>query len=522
MIQRLIAVGVVCLMAGFVADAVPAAAQYMFLDVDGDGAYTYVDQYACADTLDIDVYLVTDTSEYGSPISCAQDGSGVDVNSYSINLYATESPVQFSNLTNHMAGMLPIDAPSIYPYAFHVAYGGLLSFPPGKHRLFSFTAVGCASLSIVPSSCYSPQGTVTSFGSTCPGTQSDYTLRLGEDWFGALGLGHTDPLGSWPTVTCPAAITGIEGRSISFPVTVNDPDCGIWSFYAYGTPAGAVMSPLGPFVAGDATGTFTWTPALGQAGTYAVTFDASDYPNPFHGVTQRDTCTTIITIRTADLTARVFTSPGDGSTRLPNGKPTTCFRIESLPGEPFAPEDVVPGAVTLRYNDPVCGALEVNASASKSRVLSDIDRNGISEYEACFSRDALRTIGSCLSPGAHTVPLEVTGELRSGDRFRGVLMHRFNVAGGNLAAAITPNPLNRGSILEFTTQRTGSMTARLFDIRGRFLATLVEWTTLEAGSHRMPLTALGGLRDRLSSGVYFVRIATEHDGAETRTVTILK
>jgi hypothetical protein len=510
-------------MTGLALMARSASGQYMFLDVDGDGAYTIADQYACADTLNIDIYLVTNLNQDGSPAACPSDGSGIDINSYSINLYANDAPTSFTNLTNQMPQMVSVDPPSVYPYALHVAYGGPLSFPPGKHRLFSFTAIGCTMLNVVPYSCYSPPGTVTSFGSSCPGVQSDYTLRLGEDWFGASGSGqHTDPIGSWPTVSCPSEITSVEGQPVSFPITVNDPDCTIWSFFSYGVPAGATVSTLGPFVAGDATATFHWTPGAGQAGTYAITFDASDYPNGFQGITQRDTCTTVITIRSTtaaaggDLPVRVFINRENDS----NGEPFTRFHIEPLVDAPFSPDKILPSTVALRYADSRCGDVDVHAEGTSP--LTDSDHNGVAEYVARFSRDAMQTLESCFSSGAQTATLRLLGQLTDGSSFHGELTHTFVVAGGNLAAAITPNPLNRSSTLEFTTRLAGSMTARLFDIRGRFIATLTESRSLGPGTHRTPLVILESIRNRLASGIYFVRLTTEHDGEETKTVTILK
>jgi hypothetical protein len=56
-------------------------------------------------------------------------------------------------------------------------------------------------------------------------------------------------------------------------VTVTDPDGDpITSLTATNRPAGATFSP-GP---GNTTGTLNWTPSFGQAGTYTVTFTATN------------------------------------------------------------------------------------------------------------------------------------------------------------------------------------------------------------------------------------------------------
>ncbi len=62
-----------------------------------------------------------------------------------------------------------------------------------------------------------------------------------------------------------------ETQSLSFSVQAADPDGTIPLLSASPLPAGAVFTDQG-----DGTGMFDWTPALGQAGQYALTFTASD------------------------------------------------------------------------------------------------------------------------------------------------------------------------------------------------------------------------------------------------------
>jgi PKD repeat protein len=559
----------------------------------------------------IAVYLVTDRNFDGSPATCG-DGSPIDVFSYTVNIHSFGASVAFSNIVSHFSGTpQPLSAVT-NAYSLSVAYSGFLTLPPGKHKLFSFDAAfgneSCPGLTIGDHSCFLPSGVITSFGSSCSGSQMDNTLALGQDWSGTGDVvGCTDMTGRAPSLTCPDALTGKEGRTLTFVVYVFDPDCEIHSFYNYGLPPGAMMSPLSGIVQGRAYSTFSWTPAPGQAGEYSIRFVTSepDYfmgrdrgeerivrltilpgntaptalaGGPYAGVERdpvrfdgshshdpegdpleyawtfgdgssasgeaprhtyanhglypvaltvtdpgglSDVDSTTATIA-RDITVRAFATAANGPTRLPNGKPTTCFQIEALPDVPFSPEEIVPGTVALRYTDPGCGEMDVYTSAVKWPVLGDTDHNGTPEYEACFSREAMRTLGTCFLPGSHTVPIMVYGRLADGSRFRGELTHTFVVAGGNLAASISPNPLDRSSAVAFTTERTGSATARLYDIRGRLVATLFERPSLEPGSHRVPLQAIEGVRDRLASGVYFVRIATEHDGSETRRVTILR
>lgn len=93
-----------------------------------------------------------------------------------------------------------------------------------------------------------------------------------------------------PTVTTPATRTVTEGEMLTFTVTASDPDQeAIASLTAAGLPSGATFTPNGTYT----EGTFTWTPATGQAGEYDVVFTAS---NALSG-----SATTHITVSAGDL-----------------------------------------------------------------------------------------------------------------------------------------------------------------------------------------------------------------------------
>ena len=59
-----------------------------------------------------------------------------------------------------------------------------------------------------------------------------------------------------------------ENRTLTFGVSATDPDGDALTYSASGLPAGASFDP--------ATQQFSWTPSYTQAGTYTVTFTASD------------------------------------------------------------------------------------------------------------------------------------------------------------------------------------------------------------------------------------------------------
>ena len=75
-----------------------------------------------------------------------------------------------------------------------------------------------------------------------------------------------------PPVLAPIADrSGLENNLLSFAVSAGDPDGTIPALSAAPLPAGASFTDRG-----DGTGLFSWTPAEGQAGVYAVTFKATD------------------------------------------------------------------------------------------------------------------------------------------------------------------------------------------------------------------------------------------------------
>jgi len=79
-----------------------------------------------------------------------------------------------------------------------------------------------------------------------------------------------------PVVTAPGSETVTEGQMLTFTVTGADPDGNsTTTLTATGTPTGAQFSATTGNVI-STTGTFTWTPAAGQAGQYDVVFTGAN------------------------------------------------------------------------------------------------------------------------------------------------------------------------------------------------------------------------------------------------------
>src|SRR6185436_7401149 len=96
-----------------------------------------------------------------------------------------------------------------------------------------------------------------------------------------------------PVLNVPGPQTVAEGQSLSFTVSANDPDVGqTIKLTSSNRPTGA------NFV--ETSGLFTWTPDFDQAGTYTVTFNATDNGTPPLG----DTKTVMITVTNTNRAPR--------------------------------------------------------------------------------------------------------------------------------------------------------------------------------------------------------------------------
>lgn len=75
-----------------------------------------------------------------------------------------------------------------------------------------------------------------------------------------------------PVLTVPASpVTTNTGITLTFTVTASDPDGTVTALTASVLPSGATFTDQG-----NSTGVFTWTPTASQAGTYSITFRATD------------------------------------------------------------------------------------------------------------------------------------------------------------------------------------------------------------------------------------------------------
>lgn len=571
----------VIIVSSIVTAPTPGLAQYMYLDLDGDGVHTYFDGFAFGQGPDtIDIYL--------TDVPC--DG----FESYTVNLFVSGTPMDFKSVQNMMPRMAESIPLQTYPYALTVGYSGAAATGPGPFHLLRITADYlpsdmCPGLSIVPSSCYSPPGVITSVG--CP--------SVGEvAAFGDGFVGCTDMPTHKPLVTCPAEVQGREGEPMTFAATVTHPECGgyLFSFWSYGFPDGAVVSPLSDFHLGEATQTVTWTPAPGQAGEYTVTFEAQQ-PFPFNIFDdRRSTCMTRLVVAPSNaapvadaggpysgLTGQPVMMTGTGS-QDPDGDEltyswefgdgltgagatvshsytasgfyqvklvvtdavlydedgTTALIVDALgfdvfltagdkalrldSGKPVFCLAAEPIRFPIEYVD--IGSLEmaygtssIAAAAGKTSIGGDRDRDGQEELTVCFAKTDFQQLFSALPPGTNEITVTLRGHHQAGNPISGDVALTVIVR-GSPTLSVSPNPLNPQGTITFTKTVAGMTRIHLLDVSGRLVRTVLE-SDLGVGVHTLPLEARDRAGSPLASGVYYLRV-TDGEGTRARTVVITK
>jgi PKD repeat protein len=199
--------------------------------------------------------------------------------------------------------------------------------------------------------------------------------------------------------------------------------------------------------------TYSWDFGDGSTGT-GVT--------PTHQYLTLGTYTVVLTVSDGSLSdsdatsasifdghsALVFVTGGNKSIKLNSGKPSSCVQIESMGGS-YEISDVDLTTVRMLFN-----GNQILALSGKSSVDGDVNRNGVGEITACFSKEDLRVLFSGQPNGDYEVTLR--GDLVAGGFFQGAVT--LHVTGGNqfaMAASISPNPLNPKATLSFLYLEAG-------------------------------------------------------------------
>jgi hypothetical protein len=163
-------------------------------------------------------------------------------------------------------------------------------------------------------------------------------------------------------------------------------------------------------------------------------------------------------------------------------------------------------SVTVSYDGPSSGTASGTTGSNGSVSFSTGKvRNPSGEW--CFEVTGVSLSGSTYVPGSNAT----TRSCESGDVFRA------DVARVGLEASISnsPNPFNPMTLIEFSLPRAGYATVRVFDARGRLVATPVN-SMVEAGYNAVNWDGRGR-----PSGIYYYQLRSG-DIVETGKMMLLK
>ena len=257
---------------GLLLAAVPARAQYMYLDSNGNGVHDTGDALGPNGTsTTVDVYLNTNHNRDGSTATCDTGDGDLTINSYIFNLVASNGTVTFSNFINRQSTMVvALGETNQGDGVYKNGFAGVTALAPGLYRLATITIMGTSGtpfIDIVDRPYTSSDW--TSFGTQCSGHDFDNTYKLtgptgGTDWTDVDGLGmRCDP-------SCPpflAAVTDMfvnEGATATQGLTATDPDGNPITFQKVSGPLYMTVATLSPGP-GTATGQITLSPGFFDA-----------------------------------------------------------------------------------------------------------------------------------------------------------------------------------------------------------------------------------------------------------------
>ena len=269
-------------------------------------------------------------------------------------------------------------------------------------------------------------------------------------------------------------------------------------------PADGASSPTSP-----PAGPTSWSWTFGDGGT-------ANAQNPSHTYTAAGTYTVSLTVSNLDgsdtLTRTGYitvTEPGSGGSTMyvsamtvgrksagPNDNGTCTVSVVDDGGA------AVDGAtVTVSYDGPNSGTLSGTTAGGSVSFSTPKLKNAVGEW--CFEVTGVTHASLTYDSAANVT----TRSCEAGDVYRG--------AGPKLMLTNEPNPFNPRTQFQFVLENSGYTTLRVYDTRGRLVATPLE-RNLGPGWHEV--TWDGGNQP---SGVYFYQLMTG-EVVLTRKLTILK
>ena len=251
---------------------VPVAAQYLYIDTNGDGANTWADSLN-AGTTSVDVWLDTGRNKNGSPGGCNRNGLA----SYSIILKAVGGTINWGAYTSAVTPVIAGPFVASNSTEWHVAVGvGGATTPLGPYKLGTLNmaiASGNPCLDVGTGTTMSPRHS-TSYGAGCPCKKFDHTNRLGPGWSDRDGLSSAPS--APPAVDAPGLLLPKYLDPVSVDVHATPTAClGVVTSLTANLSAlppgnNAVFTPA----SGNQVGRLTWQPTAADHGDFPVTIQS--------------------------------------------------------------------------------------------------------------------------------------------------------------------------------------------------------------------------------------------------------
>jgi hypothetical protein len=269
----------IVLFLALVAGASTAAAQYMYLDANGDGIHTPADVFPTSGTVTFDVWLKTNENRDGSTPVCSRNpDSPFTINSYTFLLLVRNGTVAWGGSVNRMPDLTIWLMPDSSSTEYYAGWASGTIHPPGTYRLASVTATiasGMPSVSIAANPAGISGSAITSFGCNCEAVDYDNTMKLGIDWFDVEGLPYAVAGTQTPDLIQPAPMTVAEGQTAEQTLHATDSDGQPLAFSAHAPPAFMSVTTADPG-SGSATGLVRLNPGFADAGTVSTLIVVSD------------------------------------------------------------------------------------------------------------------------------------------------------------------------------------------------------------------------------------------------------
>jgi len=200
-----------------------ASAQYMFVDVDGDGVSTSKDVLDPVWPTSLSIWLVTDHNRDGSPAACSAGSRSLTINSYEVVIRADSGSVSWGAYQNRMADFELHFGGAYSQTEFHEGYGSFSPLGPGKYLLATLEVTVISGKPRLTPSASSELAArfMTAFGSECEGLADDNTLALGRDWMDVDGVGTGTGGGDVlpQSVTANEGVVYLGGNRMAAPLT---------------------------------------------------------------------------------------------------------------------------------------------------------------------------------------------------------------------------------------------------------------------------------------------------------------